>query len=366
MPLKVSIPLETSPLERRVAIVPQLVKEYQKLGCELIIEKRAGKNAGYLDDQYLEVTWADNLQMVYQADLILKVQPPTEEEIRLIPPKAIVISFLFPNRSKDKIAQLKANNITSFAMDRIPRISRAQSLDALSSQATVAGYRAVLAAAELSNRFWPMLTTAAGTIRPIIITVVGTGVAGLQAIATARRLGAIVQAYDIRIATKEQVESLGAKMIETGISAESTGGYARELTNEEKNKQQEILLEHLINSQIIITTAQIPGKTAPKILTQSMIEQLSPGTIIVDIAAESGGNCELSEKDKIVRHHDITIYGPTNLPSTLAYDASYLYARNIFNFVKLLISNGQIHIDFNDEILKQSVVTHEGETYVDP
>lgn len=291
---------------------------------------------------------------------MLKVEAPLPEEISLLQKNTILIGFLHPTRYLDRVVALRDRTITSFAMENIPRISRAQSMDALSSQATASGYKSVLLAANMFDRFFPMLTTAAGTIKPANVLVIGAGVAGLQAIATARRLGAIVKAYDIRSTTREQVESLGAKMINIEIKADAAGGYARELTAEEQQAQTAALHDAIAKTDIVITTALIPDKPAPKIVTRTMIETMQPGSVIVDIAAEAGGNCELTEANQVIDHQGVKIYGPINLPSMLAHDASSMYAKNVVNFLKLLIKDGKVAIDWADPILAQSVLTHEG------
>ncbi|MFI4954976.1 MAG: Re/Si-specific NAD(P)(+) transhydrogenase subunit alpha [Gammaproteobacteria bacterium] len=360
--MKIAIPKEIIPGERRVALVPRVAQELIQANYNVLLEKTAGEGADYLDGDYQQVVLCNSTKELYQdADVILKVQTPTEAEIAAFKEGAVLIGFLAPNRYPERIQALKEKNITSFAMEYIPRISRAQSMDALSSQASIAGYKATLIAANSINRFFPMLTTAAGTIRPVNVLIIGTGVAGLQAIATARRLGAIVKAYDIRSATKEQVESLGATMIDLKIEAEGTGGYARELTAEEKQKQQDALAEAVAKSEVVICTAQIPGKPAPKIITEKMVASMPAGSVIVDVAAETGGNCELTKPGEVVNFQNVSIYGPLNLPSMLARDASNMYAKNVVNFMKLLIKDGALSFDWNDPILAQSVVTHAGE-----
>jgi NAD(P) transhydrogenase subunit alpha len=289
------------------------------------------------------------------------VNAPSPEEIKQFKKESILISFVFPARNPETVVALRDDRMTSFGMELIPRISRAQSMDALSSQATVAGYKSALIAANLLPRFFPMLTTAAGTIRPATVLVIGAGVAGLQAIATARRLGAIVKAYDIRSAAREQVESLGAKMINIDVKADAAGGYARELTDEEKQKQQEVLFDTFAKTDVVISTALIPGRPAPKIITRQMVELMSPGAVIVDIAAEAGGNCELTKADKTINHGGVIIHGPINLPSMVARDASNMYAKNIVNFLQLLIKDKKVSLNWEDDIIKQSVVTHEGQ-----
>lgn len=361
--IKIAIPKEITPGEQRVALVPSSISELKKLNCEFLLQKSAGEGADYLDDQYADISKIENATNLYaKANIILKVQPPTEKEIALMPEKSIVIGFMAPDRNPQTVMTLRDKKITSFAMELIPRISRAQNMDALSSQASVAGYKAALIAANLSKRFFPMLTTAAGTIRPQNVLIIGAGVAGLQAIATAKRLGAIVKAYDIRSAAREQIESLGAKMLDISIQAEGSGGYARELTAEEKQQQQILLGNEIAKSEIIITTAQIPGKPAPIMITEEMVNKMSPGSLIIDLAAETGGNCALTKKNEITEHKGVTIYGITNLPSMLARDASNLYAKNLVNFLHLLLTdNPELKINWDDEIFAKSVLTHDGE-----
>lgn len=361
--IKIAVPKEITPGEQRVALVPTSIPELKKLNGEILLQKGAGISADYPDEHYGDIDKYENVTTLFSAaNIILKVQPPTEKEIALIPAKAIVIGFMAPDRNPQIVAALRDKKITSFAMELIPRISRAQNMDALSSQASVAGYKAALIAANLSKRFFPMLTTAAGTIRPQNVLILGAGVAGLQSIATARRLGAIVKAYDIRSAAREQIESLGAKMLDISIQAEGAGGYARELTAEEKQQQQRLLEEAIAKSEIIITTAQIPGKPAPIMVTKEMVNKMAPGSIIIDLAAETGGNCELTKKNEIFEQNGVIIYGITNIPSMLARDASNLYAKNLVNFLHLLLNdNPELKINWDDEIFAKSVLTHEGE-----
>ena len=267
---------------------------------------------------------------------------------------------MYGHINKDLVKKLKDKNLTGFGMELIPRISRAQSMDVLSSQAATAGYQSVIIAAHTLDKFFPMLTTAAGTIRPAQVLIIGAGVAGLQAIATAKRLGAVVKGYDVRSATKEQVESLGAKFVETNVSAEGEGGYARELTADEKQKQQAALEKEIMISDVVISTAAIPGRPAPKIIRKEAVEKMKPGSVIVDLAAETGGNCELTKAGETVIEKNIKIVGPTNLPSSLGQHASEMYARNLFNFISPAIKEGELNIDWDDEVFSSSVVTHEG------
>jgi NAD(P) transhydrogenase subunit alpha len=294
--------------------------------------------------------------------VLLRVQPPTSAEVDALAASAVVVGFMQAHRELDLVRRLRDRRITSFAVELIPRISRAQSMDALSSQAAAAGYKAALLAANALDKFLPMLTTAAGTIRPAQVLVVGAGVAGLQAIATARRLGAIVEAYDVRAATKEQIQSLGAKFVDTGVAAEGTGGYARELTAEEKAKQQEILDRHIAKADAVITTAAIPGRAAPRIISKQAVAAMGAGAVIVDLAAESGGNCELTVAgETVVTPNGVKILGPRNLPSELGRHSSQMYARNLLNFLAPAIKGGALAIDWQDEVFAQSVLTHDGQ-----
>ncbi|RMG28278.1 MAG: Re/Si-specific NAD(P)(+) transhydrogenase subunit alpha [Gammaproteobacteria bacterium] len=362
MSLKLAVVKETQPHERRVALDPATAKRFRQLGCAVALEHDAGRGAHYVDEDYVDVEFlADRDRLLAEADVLLKVQPPTVEEIEKLREGAVVIGFLQPHRDPERIAALRDRKITSFAMELIPRISRAQSMDALSSQAAVAGYKAGLLAANLSSRFFPMLTTAAGTIRPAQVLVIGAGVAGLQAIATAKRLGAIVEGYDVRAATREQVESLGARFVDVGVSAEGEGGYARELTEEEKRHQQEVLAKHVVAADAVITTAAIPGRPAPKIITREMVENMKVGSVIVDLAAEGGGNCEVSQPGQQVEYGPAIVYAPLNVPSMLPVHASEMYARNLYNFLSPMIQEGRLALDWEDEVIHRSVLTHEGE-----
>ena len=362
MTITVVVPRERAAGERRVAIEPSVASRMAKQDVQVLIEKGAGDAAKIPDTDFEDAQIVEDVHDLYeQADVILKVGAPTDEEIDQFRQGSILISFIMPHLKPQQVAKLRDKHITSFAMELIPRISRAQNMDALSSQASIAGYKAAIMGADLANRFFPMLTTAAGTIRPAKVLVIGAGVAGLQAIATARRLGAIVEAYDVRAATKEQVESLGAKFIEFEIKAEGEGGYARELTEEEKQQQQEMLMEHIANSQIVITTAAIPGRPSPKIIPRSAVERMQKGSVIIDLAADGGGNCELTTPGETVEHNGVVIHGPINIPSQVAFHASEMYAKNLYNFLQLLIKDGAIKLDWNDQILSDSVVTHAGE-----
>jgi NAD(P) transhydrogenase subunit alpha len=362
MPITVAVPKEQAPEERRIALVPEIAGKFAKLGASLIIEKNLGERAHFPDSHYQEVKIVDSAEALYQqAEVVLKVQPPTEAEIEQMKEGTLVIGFMAPHRYPERVAKLRDRKITSLAMELVPRISRAQSMDALSSQAAIAGYKAVLMGADLASVFFPMLTTAAGTIRPAKVLVIGAGVAGLQAIATARRLGAMVEGYDVRSATKEQVQSLGAKFIEMEIKAEGTGGYARELTEEEKQQQQAMLAKHIAAANVVITTAAIPGRPSPKIITQAMVEGMAKGAVIVDIAAEGGGNCELTQPGETIEHNGVIIHAPFNIPSQMPIHASEMYAKNLFNLISPMIKEGELQLDWEDEVIAGSALTHAGE-----
>ncbi len=368
MPVRMAVPKEIFSGERRVALDPSVAERFTKLGAEILVQKGAGKGAHFKDEAYDgKARLIDDAATLYaEADIIFKVQPPTLEELDLIREGAVIVSFLQPHRYPDMVRKLCDKKITSFAMELVPRISRSQSMDALSSQASIAGYKVALMAAELASFFFPMLTTAAGTIRPAKVVVVGAGVAGLQAIATCKRLGAQVEAYDIRAAAKEQVESLGARLIDTGISAEGVGGYARELTDEEKRKQSEVLAKHVAAASAVITTASLPGRDAPKIITRAMVEAMKPGAVIVDLAAESGGNCEVTEPGKTIEYNDVIVHGPVNIPSLIPVHATEMYAKNLYNFLSPMIKDGQLQLDWNDQVIQESALTHQGEVKHEP
>ncbi|HEX6549580.1 MAG TPA: Re/Si-specific NAD(P)(+) transhydrogenase subunit alpha [Gammaproteobacteria bacterium] len=366
MAITLFVPKEQAPGERRLALSPPVAVKLRALGAELLLETGAGLNAGFPDDAFANVKPVSAAEGASAADVVFKVQAPAAANVSNMKPGSLLIGLLNPHRNTDVVQALRDRRVTSFAMELVPRISRAQSMDALSSQAAAAGYKAALIAAEKLARFFPMLTTAAGTIRPAKVLVVGAGVAGLQAIATVRRLGAMVEGYDVRAAAREQVESLGAKFVDTGVSAEGSGGYARELTAEEKQQQQTVLAKHVAQADAVITTAAIPGRAAPRILSKVMVEAMKPGAVIVDLAAESGGNCELTRPGEDVLHGHVTISGPLNLPSMLAEHASDMYARNLLNFFAPLVKDGAISIDWNDEVYAKSVLTHDGEIRHEP
>lgn len=362
MPIRVAVPKETLPGENRVALIPEVVRKLAKLDVEVLLESGAGVSSHYPDDEYDAARIVTDTDTLYrEADVVLAVQPPSADTLGKLREGSIYIGLLLPFQRLEHIKDLKDRNITSFAMELVPRISRAQSMDVLSSQAAVAGYKAVLLAANLSGKFFPMLTTAAGTIRPAKVVIIGAGVAGLQAIATARRLGAIVEGYDVRAATKEQVESLGARFIDIDVAAEGTGGYARELTDAEKQQQQAVLAEHIAAADVVITTAALPGRPSPKIIPASMVTGMKPGSVIIDLAAEGGGNCDLTQAGEQLDHNGVTIYGPLDVPSMLAVHASEMYAKNLLNFLTPMIQDGQLAPDWDDEVIADSALTHAGE-----
>ena len=361
MPVTIGILKETAAAETRVALVPEVVGKFTALGTQILIENGAGEGARIPDQLYEGAEFSPNPQgILSRCDVLLKVQPPTVEEITALKPDAVVIGFMQAYKQQSMVQQLCDKKITSFAMELVPRISRAQSMDALSSQASAAGYKAVLIAANELDKFVPMLTTAAGTIRPSQFLIIGAGVAGLQAIATSKRLGAIVEAFDVRSATREQVESLGAKFVDTSVSAEGEGGYARELTAEEQAAQQQVLNEHIAKADAVITTAAVPGRPAPRIITRAAVEAMKPGSIIIDLGAESGGNCELTQAGETVTHNEVRIIGPVNLPAELARHASEMYARNLLNFIQPAIQEGTLTIDWEDEVFAGAVLTKDG------
>jgi H+-translocating NAD(P) transhydrogenase subunit alpha len=362
MAITVAVPKESLQGERRVALVPSLHKQMEKLGVELLLEAGAGVSSGFEDSAYEGVKVVpEGDPALGTADIVLKVQPPSVEEISRVREGAIVIGFMAPHENDVRVKALAERRITSFSMELVPRITRAQAIDALSSQASIAGYKAVLLAANLSPRLFPMLTTAAGTIKPSRVVVIGAGVAGLQAIATAKRLGAVVEAYDVRSATKEQIESLGGKFIDTGVKADGVGGYARELTAEEKARQAKVLADHIAKADAVITTAAIPGRPAPRIIDRATVERMKRGAVIIDLAAETGGNCELTRAGEDVDHNGVTIHGPTHVPSALCQHASEMYARNLYNMLTLIIKDGALALDWNDQVLRDSCLTHDGE-----
>lgn len=361
MPITVAALRETAAGERRVAITPEMARKWQGKGLRVMLQQGAGAAAGFPDSAYAEVTFADAATVLAQADVLACVLPPDDTAIAQLRAGSVVIGQLRPHGAAARMTALGTAGLSAFALELLPRTTRAQAMDVLSSQAAVAGYRAMLIAAEASPKFFPMLTTAAGTIRPSRVLVIGAGVAGLQAIATARRLGAQTEGYDVRPETREQVESLGAKFLELGVSAAGSGGYARELSAEERAAQQQALAAHLKSVDVIVTTAAVPGRPAPKILSTAMVEGMKPGALIVDLAAEGGGNCELTRPGERVEHAGVTILGPLNLPAGAPLHASEMIARNLFNFGELLLRDGALAPDFDDELVAASCVAHAGE-----
>ncbi len=366
MPITVAALRETAAGERRVAITPEMAKKLRGKGLRILLEHDAGRAAGFPDSLYADVEFADAAGVLAQADLLACVMPPDGSALAQLREGAVVVGQLRPYGAPERVAAMTAHKLTAFSLELLPRTTRAQAMDVLSSQAAVAGYRAMLIAAEASPKFFPMLTTAAGTIRPSKVLVIGAGVAGLQAIATARRLGAQIEGYDVRPETREQVESLGAKFLElVGVSATGSGGYARELSAEERVAQQQALGEHLKTIDVIVSTAAVPGRPAPKILTAAMVDGMKPGALIVDLAAESGGNCELTRPGERVEHNGVVILGPLNLSAGAPLHASEMYARNVYNFVELLVHDGALQPDFKDDLIAKSCVSHAGETRFD-
>ncbi|TBR58785.1 Re/Si-specific NAD(P)(+) transhydrogenase subunit alpha [Mastigocladus laminosus UU774] len=369
--MRIAVAKEIEVCERRVALVPDIVARLVKQGLEIWIETGAGERAFFNDAAYEAAgatIIADTNKLWSEADILLKVSPPQEREdgrseIELLKEGAVLISFLNP-LGNPVIAQKLANRkVTALSMEMIPRTTRAQSMDALSSQASIAGYKAVLIAAAALPKYFPMLTTAAGTIAPAKIFIMGAGVAGLQAIATARRLGAIVEAFDIRPAVKEEVQSLGAKFVEVKLDEETTaaGGYAKEISEASKKRTQELVTEHIKNADVVITTAQVPGKKAPLLVTEDMVKQMKPGSVIVDIAAEQGGNCACTDPGRDIVAHGVTVIGPINLPSSQPVHASQLYAKNLTSLMQLLIKDKAVEVNFADDIIEAACITHAGE-----
>ncbi len=370
--MQIGVPKETVDRERRVALVPEIAGklaggpgEEGGEAVEVVVQRGAG-DAALIPDQLYEEAGAqlvDDAASAFSADVVVKVAPPTVEETGLLRAGSVLIAFLQPLTNGEGVRALAQARVTAFGLEAIPRISRAQSMDALSSQSNVSGYRAALIGAQELGRFFPMLMTAAGTIRPATVLVLGAGVAGLQAIATARRLGAVVQGFDVRAAVKEQVESLGAHFLEfdLGGDMEGAGGYARELTPEQQARQQELMVEAIGKVDVVITTALVPGRRAPILVSAKAVEGMKPGSVIVDLAGEAGGNCELSEPGQSVIRHGVKIAAPLNVPSTMAEHASQLYARNIQALLGLMIEAGRLKLDFDDEVIAGACVTRDGE-----
>ena len=360
MAARLGVAREVTAGETRVALVPAVAERYAALGLELLLERGAGLASYYPDDDYTAAGLVDDAAAAFAADLVLTVRPLAPERVALLREGAVLVGLLDPYREAGTVRALAERGVTSFALELLPRISRAQAMDALTSQASVAGYKAVLMAAGLAPRYFPMLTTPAGTIRPAKVLVLGVGVAGLQAIATARRLGAMVEAYDVRQATKEQVQSLGGRFIDTGIDAEVEGGYARELTAEEKARAAAVVADHVAAADAVITTAAVPGRAAPRLIDAATVDRMKPGAVLVDLAAEGGGNCELSRPGERVEHDGVVIECPFNVPALLPVHASEQYARNLLNFVTPLVADGELALDWDDEVVAGSVLTRDG------
>jgi H+-translocating NAD(P) transhydrogenase subunit alpha len=359
--MKVGVPRETAPGEHRVALVPESVKRLTGSGFQIELERGAGEAASFLDSAY-EEAGATLVADPYSADAVAKVQTPSAEEVERFRDGQVLIGFLQPLTDREGIDRLADRGVVAFAMESIPRITRAQAMDALSSQATVSGYKAAILAAERLPRFFPMLMTAAGTVTPAKVLVLGAGVAGLQAIATARRLGAVVSGFDVRPVVREQVESLGATFLDLGVTGEETaGGYARELTPEEQQRQQEALEARVPDFDAVITTALVPGRPAPRLIPASAVAAMRPGSVIVDLAAETGGNCELTEPGEAVVREGVTIVGYTDLPSTMPFHASQLYSRNVLALLQHLAPDGALNLDWDDEITSSACVTRKEE-----
>ena len=362
--MRVGVPRESAPGERRVALVPDAVRRLTKDGLEVAVESGAGESAGFFDAEYVDAgaSLSSVADAYAEADVVCKVQRPTVDELDRLREGVVLIAFLQPLTDPAGIAALAERGVIAFAMEAIPRITRAQPMDALSSQATVAGYKAAVVAAERLPRFFPMLMTAAGTVAPAKVLVVGAGVAGLQAIATSRRLGAAVSGFDIRPVVREQVESLGASFLDLGVVGEETaGGYARELTEEEQQRQQEELERRIVDFDVVITTALVPGRPAPRLIPATAVAGMRAGSVIVDLAAEAGGNCELTEPGEEVVREGVSIVGHTNLPSTMPYHASQLYARNVSALVRHLVHDGELRLDWEDELTAGACVTRRDE-----
>ena len=361
----IGVPTETAPGERRVALVPETIGRLAKSGNTVLVQRGAGIAASFTDEAYEAAgatLAADAAEVFAKAEFVAKVARPNATELGAMKAGQALLAFLAPLGDPQSVEKYAAQKISALSMDAIPRTTRAQSMDALSSQANIAGYKAVLIAANESPRFFPMLTTAAGTIRPQKVFVLGAGVAGLQAIATARRLGAVVSGFDTRAVVKEQVQSLGATFLELdlGVDGAGAGGYAKALTDEQEAKQQQLLAEYIHGMDVAITTAAVPGRRAPLLINEDAVKGMKPGSVIVDLAAETGGNCALTEPGKVVVKHGVTIVGTTNLPSTMPFDASVLYSRNVYTLLQLIAKDGTLVLDMNDEIVKGTTLTKDG------
>jgi H+-translocating NAD(P) transhydrogenase subunit alpha len=362
--MRIGVPKETAGGEHRVALVPEVVKKLKAKGLDVVVQSEAGADAMLTDAAFIDAgaEVSSDAAVVWQSDVVVTIAPPDPQAIRGLGSNSILIGFLSPLTSPQTTRALADAKATAFAMEAIPRISRAQAMDALSSQSNVAGYRAALLGAEEMGRFYPMLMTAAGTIPPAKVLVLGVGVAGLQALATAKRLGARTTGYDVRPEVAEQVESLGAQWLDLGLEASGEGGYARELTDEERVRQQQALTDAIKGFDVVITTALVPGRPAPRLVTADAVEGMVPGAVIVDMAGEAGGNCELTVPGETVVRHDVKIVSPLNLPSTMAEHSSQLFARNVLALLDLFVAeDGSLQLDFDDEIVKGACITRDGD-----
>ena len=368
----VGVPVETYPAERRVALVPSVAADLAKAGLEVVVQPGAGEKAGFPDAAYQKVKArlvSDRTQLFSSADIILQVNPldahpGAGDDLELLRQGQIVLGLLNPLGAPQNAQKLAQRGVTAFALELLPRIGRAQSMDVLTSMATIAGYKAVLVAAGELNKMYPLMMTAAGTIRPARVFVIGAGVAGLQAIATSHRLGALVQAYDVRPAVKEQVESLGAKFVELELKtegSEGSGGYAEAMDEEFYRRQREMMTRVVAESDVVITTAAVAGRKAPMLITEEAVQGMHSGSVILDLAVEGGGNCELTQPGEKVEYHGVTILGPTDLPSTVAHHASQMYARNVAAFLHNLVKDGQLDLNLEDEIIRDTLLAHQGE-----
>lgn len=366
MAISIAALRETGIGERRVAVTPEVVQKLRGEGVEAWLERGAGLTAGFADAAYADTRLADADEVLAHADILCCVQPPPQDVTRRLKRGAVLVGQLQPHGAHERLQAWAEAGLSAFALELLPRITRAQAMDVLSSQASVAGYRAMLLAAEACPKLFPMMTTAAGTLRPARVLVIGAGVAGLQAMATARRLGARVEGYDVRPETREQVQSLGAKFLELGVEAAGSGGYARELSAEEREAQQQALAEHLRNVDVVVTTAAVPGRRAPRILSAAMIDGMQPGSVVVDMAAATGGNCELTEPGGRVVHAGCEILGPLELAAGAPRHASEMYARNVMHFVRLLIHDGTLAPDFDDELVAATCTVHDGKVRFGP
>jgi len=369
----VGVPVETYPNEKRVALVPAVISALIKLGLEVHVQTGAGDKAGYSDSDYEKqgaIMVSERAEIFSSADVLLAVNSlgvnfeTDSENLNLLRSDQVIMGLLDPLGSPDYAQKLAGMGVNAFALELIPRIARAQPMDVLSSMASIAGYKSVLLAAEALNKLFPMMITAAGTITPAHVFIVGVGVAGLQAIATAKRLGAVIHAYDVRPAVKEQVESLGAKFVEMELEteeSETAGGYAKAMDEDFYRRQREMMKQVVAESDVVITTALIPGKKAPILITEEMVKGMTPGSVIVDLAAEGGGNCELTKSGETIEAHGVQIIGLENLASTIPHHASQMYAKNLTAFLKILVENGELNINMDDEIIRDTLVTHKGE-----